>query len=265
MTDPVRVTKHGAVTLVEMNQPDTRNALSDELKAGLKEAINELVGDKELKAVVLTGAGGVFCAGGDLKSMLRKFQLDVAPSAEDKLAGMREIHIWLRQLRDLPVPVITAVDGPAFGYGMGLALTGDIVIASDRASFSAPFCKIGAIPDGNLMWTLPRVVGLQRARELFYTGRVVKADEAQQLGLVMEVVKPDEMLPRAMEVASSMTDVSPLAFSLTKEITSRSMQVDSDSILQMEMQAQATCLTSEYHLEALTRFTKKQKPKFDFS
>lgn len=264
MTDAVRLTREGDVALLEMMRPASRNAFSDEIKSGLCSAVHTLQGDPNLRALVFTGSGGVFCAGGDLKAMLRRHRRGEKDTAQGSLDRMQELHGWFKLLRDLPVPVIVAVDGPAFGAGLGLALCGDIVLASDRASFNASFGKVGVVPDCNLMWSLPRVVGLQRARELFYTARTVSADEALRLGLCMEVVAPNALSHRAMQIAIQMSHVSPLAYGLTKKITADAIQATSDEILEAEANAQAQCLTSDYHFEAIARFAAKEAPKFDF-
>ncbi|MGR3452579.1 enoyl-CoA hydratase/isomerase family protein [Pseudooceanicola sp.] len=264
MTEALRVTREGGTAVLEMAEPHSRNALSDAMRAAFAETVAALAADADLRAVILTGSEGVFCAGGDLKKMLANHKAGAVGGAEDILPRMAHLHGWLRQLRDLPVPVICAVDGPAYGAGLGLALTGDIILASTRASFNASFCKVGAVPDGNLFWSLPRMVGLQRARELFYTGRTLDAEEAQRIGIAMEVLPPENLLPRAREMAAMMADASPTAFALTKAISARSLELDSEALLAMEAQAQSVCLTSRYHKEALERFTQKQPPRFDF-
>lgn len=264
MTDALRVTRHGAVALLEMVEPASRNALSDAMKEALSDTVHELSTDTDLRAVILTGSDGVFCAGGDLKKMLANHKAGIVGGAEDITPRMKGLHRWLRLLRDLPVPVICAVDGPAYGAGLGLALTGDIILASTRASFNASFCKVGAVPDGNLFHTLPRMVGLQRAREMFYTGRTVDAEEAHRIGIAMEVLPPEDLLPRAKQMATIMCDASPTAFALTKSISARALDLDSETLLALEAQAQSICLTSRYHQEALERFTKKTPPRFNF-
>ncbi|MEM9901086.1 MAG: enoyl-CoA hydratase-related protein [Pseudomonadota bacterium] len=263
MTDVVQLTMDSGLAVVELNEPERRNALTAEVKAGLLDISERLAHDRALRAVVLTGAGGVFCAGGDLKKMLERHAAGEAAGAEDQLARMGDTHRWFRNFRDLPVPVISAVDGPAFGAGFGLALLGDIVLASDRAKFSASFATVGVVPDAGLMWSLPRIVGLQRARELFYTARTLSAEEALSLGIALEVHPAEALLPRALDIARQMTQASPLAFRLTKEITARAMECDSDTVLALEAQAQAVCLTSAYHREALSGFAAKRPPKFN--
>ncbi|MEM9474893.1 MAG: enoyl-CoA hydratase-related protein [Pseudomonadota bacterium] len=264
MTFAVSQTIRDGIAVVTLNQPEHRNALSVEVKEQLGTISTKLADHDSLQAVVLTGAGGVFCAGGDLKKMLERHASGEAVGAEDQLARMLETHSWFRTFRDLSVPLITAVDGPAFGAGFGLALLGDIVLASDRAQFCASFGKVGAVPDLGLMWSLPRIVGLQRARELFYTARTLSATDAQHLGIALEVLPPDALLPRAVAMAAQMAQASPLAFRLTKQISARAMECDSDTILELEAQAQSVCLTSNYHYDAISLFAAKKPARFNF-
>lgn len=265
MSEPLRISRDNGVVQIEMMESRSRNALSDAMRAALHDTMHDLSNDTDMRALILTGSSGVFCAGGDLKKMLENHKNGLVSGAEDITVRMKHLHSWIKKLRDMPVPVIVAVDGPAYGAGLGLALTGDIILASDRASFNASFCKVGAVPDGNLLYSLPRMVGLQRAREMFYTGRTVTADEAQRIGICMEVTTPDALLPRAQEIAAQMTQSSPTAFSLTKAISARSLELGSDTILDMEAQAQSICLTSDYHKDAIGRFARKEAPRFDFS
>ncbi|WP_319824034.1 enoyl-CoA hydratase/isomerase family protein [Thalassovita sp.] len=264
MSNPLRITRENGVVQIELMEARSRNALSDAMRKSLHDTMHDLSLDTEMSALILTGSDGVFCAGGDLKKMLENHRAGLISGAEDYIARMRYLHSWVRKLRDMPVPVIVAVDGPAFGAGLGLALTGDIILASDRATFNASFCKVGAVPDGNLFYSLPRMIGLQRAREMFYTGRTVGAEEAQRLGICMEVTTPEGLLSRAWEIAAQMTQSSPTAFGLTKAISGRSLELASDELLEMEAQAQAICLASEYHRDALDRFTRKEAPRFNF-
>ena len=264
MDKAVSLTFDGDIALLQMNRPQKRNPLTQEAKEALFDAAYQLQGHKDLRAVIIAGSGGAFCAGGDLKTMHFDHENGTYGGAEDYLPRMRHLHAWVRALRDLPVPVISAVDGPAFGAGLGLALLADLVIASDRASFNASFCKVGVVPDGGLFYSLPRFVGAQRARELFYTGRTVDAAEAARIGLVMEVMPADNLMPRAWDMARMMTKGSGADFALTKSISGRAMQSDADTLLTLEAQAQAICLAGRYNADAARRFTNKEPLLFDF-
>lgn len=263
-TEALRLTRDGGIALIEMTRPQQRNPLNAELKLALDETLRGLEGDRNLTAVILTGSGGVFSGGGDLKAMAREHATGEYDGAEDYLDRMRHTHGWLRVLRNLPVPVIAAVDGPAAGAGLAMALACDLVLITERAKFSCAFCKVGLVPDVGLFHALPRAVGLQRARELMYTGRTVEAEEALRIGLALEIVPQEQLLTRAQDMARQMEQGSRSAFSLTKDILSRSLDTDAETLLSLEMQAQAILLASRYNQDAVTRFANKEPLRFNF-
>lgn len=263
-TGVLRLSYTDDIALVELTNPAQRNPMTQKLKDALSATAHELRTRKGLQGVIITGSDGVFCAGGDLKGMYTAHQADRTTRAEDMLGRMRHLHDWVRILRDLPVPVISAVDGPVFGAGLGLALVADLVLSTDRATFNASFCKVGVVPDAGLFYSLPRSVGAQRARELFFTGRVVSAEEALRIGLVMELVSPDALMDRAWEMARMMVQSSPTAFALTKAISGRALESDAETLANLEAQAQSICLTSAYHIDAVDRFVNKQPLRFNF-
>ncbi|WP_372055627.1 enoyl-CoA hydratase/isomerase family protein [Tistrella mobilis] len=264
MTQPLAIERRGGVAILRMQDPATRNALTDAMKAALAEAVAGLEADPELRAVVLTGTGAAFSSGGDLKGMLARHRAaGGAGESAESIAGRFEVlHGWLRRLRDLPVPVISAVNGVAYGAGFGLALTADIVLASEEARFCASFCKLGAVPDFNLFCTLPRMAGVQRARMMFLTGREIGAREAEAWGIVMEVIPAATLEERAIAMAEALALASPRAVRWTKQVTGRAFDLDGEALLAAEAEAQADCLTSAYHLDALDRFTRKLPPLF---
>jgi len=258
------VTRDGGIVLIELTRPDIRNPLNDDLKQAMDVTVRSLDGDRDVTAVILTGADGVFSGGGDLKGMSRERQSGEYDGAEDYIARMRKTHGWLRILRDLPVPVIAAVDGACVGAGLSMALNCDLVIATPRAKFAASFCKVGLVPDLGLFYTLPRIVGLQRARELFYTGRLFDAEEALRLGMLLEIVPQADLMTRAWDIARQMEQSSSAAFALTKQISARAMDTDFETLLSQELQAQSILLASRYNGEAVDRFTAKEPLLFNF-
>ncbi|MGG7567087.1 enoyl-CoA hydratase/isomerase family protein [Rhodovulum sp. DZ06] len=260
----LRITREGGIALLEMTNPKKRNPLNQALKDALAAAARELTDDASLRAVIIAGSDGVFCAGGDLKAMNAEREAGTYDGAEDYLGRLRHMHGWVRALRGLPVPVIAAVDGPAYGAGLGIALVADFIIATDRAAFNASFCRVGLVPDGGLFYSLPRAVGAQRAKEMFYTGRTVTAEEAQRIGLVMEVVAPEDLMDRAWASARMMTEGNPAAFELTKRISGQALETDAETLLALEQQAQSICLSSRYNGEAVERFTNKKPLRFDY-
>ena len=174
---------------------------------------------------------------------------------------MLEVQPWLRLLIELDKPVIAAVDGPAFGAGFSLALMADFVLASPRARFCMSFMRVGLVPDFGAMYSLPRVVGVQRAKELMLSAREVDADEALRLGIAMEIVPADRLLARADALARSFTGASPLASSLIKRELGQA-PADLATALANEADHQALCFASGYNAEAVQRFVDKQPARF---
>ena len=174
----------GGVATITMNRPQARNALDAAMKDAFAEIVPRVASDASIRAVVLAGAGGAFCAGGDLRGMAA---VRPAMTLDGWRQRMREVQPWLIQLIELDKPLVAAVDGPAYGAGFGLALAADFVVASPRARFCLSFMKVGLGPDFGAVYTLPRVVGVQRAKELMLSAREVPADEALRLGLVLEI------------------------------------------------------------------------------
>ena len=248
----------GVATLT-MNRPEARNALDAAMKQAFAELVPRLAADDAVRAVVLTGAGGAFCAGGDLRAMAA---VRPAMTLDGWRQRMREIHPWLIQLIELDKPLVAAVDGPAFGAGFGLALAADFVVASPRARFCLSFMKVGLGPDFGAVYTLPRVVGVQRAKELMLSAREVPAAEALQLGLVLEVQPEDRLLARARALAGSFVDASPEAVRFIKQDVAASLASSLPEMLEREADHQARCFDTAYQAEAVERFLAKQPPRF---
>lgn len=248
------------IAVATMLRPKQRNAFGPEFIADMKAILDEVESRDDIRALILTGTDGVFCAGGDIKGMVERNKAAVPPD------GMRKrlyyTNEWVQRFRNLDVPVIAAVDGPAFGGGFSLALCADFVLASDRASFCSVFFRIGVIPDCGVLYTLPRIIGMQRAKQLMYTARVVEATEARDLGIVMDVHPADELQDAAMDLARQMTNASPTAFSITKRVVNQAFDNDANSLLEMEAAGQAICLSSDYHKDAVDRFVAKKPLKF---
>ena len=250
----------GVATLT-MNRPDARNALSDAMKDEFARIVPLLAQDPAIRAVILTGAGGSFCAGGDLRGMAEMRQhMGIASWRERMLA----VQPWMRQLVLLDKPLIAAVDGPAFGAGFSLALMADFVICSPRARFCLSFMRVGLVPDFAAMYTLPRVVGVQRAKELMLSAREVSAEEALRLGLAMEIAAVADLQTRATTLARSFVGASALAVSLIKRDVGMSLASDLNSLLTLEADHQAMCFETPYQADAVQRFLTKQAAQFQW-
>ena len=182
----------------------------------------------------------------------------------DNRQNMREGHRVLKALRELEMPVIAAVDGPAAGAGCNLALACDFILASRRARFIQAFIRIGLVPDWAGMYLLPRIVGVQKAKELIFSGRTLWADEAKELGLVFEVYDEAELPQQTRDFAERFRHASTDAIGLAKTILNQTFDIDFHTALELEAQAQSAIRTSDYHLKSVERFNAKQPLPFNW-
>jgi 2-(1,2-epoxy-1,2-dihydrophenyl)acetyl-CoA isomerase len=247
------------VATITMNRPQARNALDAAMKDAFADIVPRVAADASIRAVLLTGAGGAFCAGGDLRGMAAVRPTMTLDGWRER---MREVQPWLIQLIELDKPLVAAVDGPAYGAGFGLALAADFVVATPRARFCLSFMKVGLGPDFGAVYTLPRVVGVQRAKELMLSAREVPADEALRLGLVLEIQPEDRLLPRARALARSFVDASPEAVRFIKQDVALSLASTLPEMFQREADHQARCFDTAYQAEAVERFLAKQPARF---
>lgn len=253
----VRFERHGATALVTLDNAASRNALSGPVREALAQAVAQIKGDREIRALVITGANGSFCAGGDLRGIA------AAPQESDAWRSrMHATNAIFRELLTLDRPIIAAVDGAAYGAGFSLALVADFVLASPRARFCLSFMRVGLVPDCGASYTLPRIVGAQRARELMLSAREVNAQEAVQLGIAMELHESAALLPRALALADSFAQASPLAVSLVKRIASDPGAME--AAFEAEANAQALCFQTAQHRDAVQRFLDKQPSAFSW-
>lgn len=245
------------VATITFDNPGKRNALEPAIRDKLVVALRHIQQDKAIRAVILTGAGGYFCAGGDLKN-IAEANLDNG----GWLVRMQTLHDWLQVLMTLDRPVIAAVDGAAAGAGFSLALAADFVLATPRARFNMSFLKVGLVPDVGAFYTLPRVVGVQRAKEIMLSARDIDAQEALRLGIVLELHPPEQLLARAQAMARSFVGASPTAVALIKRSLNNALGGGLQDMLSTEAQAQALAAGTAEHREAVARFLNKQPPLF---
>lgn len=253
----VLLERAGAVATLTLNRPDRRNALDLTMRGELLEALDVLEGEPEVRVVVLTGAGGHFCAGGDVK-MMREHD----DTAAEGRARVESLNRLVRRLVDYPRPTIAMVDGSAVGAGLNLALCCDLIVAADRARFGEVFARIGLIPDGGGTWLLSRVVGLARARELIFTADIIDAAEALRIGLVNRVVPAADLAAATRDLAQRIAAGPPAALAMAKRLVNQAATSDLAAALTLEAFAQGLAITSADHREGLQAFFDKRPPRF---
>ncbi|MBY0410633.1 MAG: enoyl-CoA hydratase/isomerase family protein [Burkholderiaceae bacterium] len=257
---PVLTSVLDGIGTITLNRPAARNALSIDMRPALAAAIAQMRDDAQVHAVILTGAGGAFCSGGDIAAMQ-----DTSRTGLTFRQGMRELHQWFPELVNLEKPVIAAVDGPAFGAGLSLALAADFVLATRRAKFCAVFGRMGLVPDLGALHLLPRIVGQQKAKELVFTARTVGAEEAKQLGMVYDIVEDAAALTEAaLALARRFGQASTAAIGMAKTIMNQSFESDARTVAELESYAQSMCRSSPYHMDAVQRFQAKEPLRFDW-
>lgn len=251
----IRVERHEAVSVIVMNRPQTKNAITDEMRRQLWEAFESAALDQTVRAVVLTGEGTDFCSGADVAS----FGGGGMPGS---LGRMHELGRINRAIYHLKKPTIAAVSGVCAGMAWGFALCCDIVLASEGAKFMQVFRNVALAPDGGSVWLLNRLVGPMRAKELCYTGRVVRADEALRLGLALEVLPQPELRERALALANELAGGPGISLGLTKRQVDLASTLSFDQFLEAEHVMQPVASRSKDHEEGVAAFREKRKPSF---
>lgn len=250
-TDHLLCQRHDGYAVVTLNRPERYNALNHALVADLREQMEKLEAEDDVRAIVLTGAGKAFCAGADLNA---------GPSDVEDV--IRRLYIPLvEQLTAMDTPMIAAVNGPAAGAGFSLTLNADFRLASTKASFSMSFVKVGLVPDAGATWLLPRIVGTTRANEIALLGRKVTAEQALAWGLVNELIPSEDLLWRATalaaEIAALSASVGPI-----RQLLRAGQSVDLATQLDAEAVAQGRAQRHPHYEEAKQAFVEKRAPRF---
>ncbi len=252
------------VTLLTLNRPERLNAMSHELVADLHASLEGVRGDRDCRVVVITGAGRGFCSGLDLKGAGDPPGADGLGRAQAGMTGQQHIATLIPHLRSLRQPVIAAVNGPAAGGGLALALGCDVRIAAASARFNVAFVRIGLSGcDIGVSWLLPRLIGASRAWELLLSGRIIDAAEADRIGLVLRVVPDDRLLDEALLVAESIAANSPMGVWMTKEVMWAQLEVGSlQAGIDLENRTQILTSFSDDMREAMRAFLEKRPADF---
>ena len=251
--------REGSIALLTLNRPDRLNALNIELGAALAEALRRVAADDSVRCVVLTGAGRAFCSGGDL-SVLRDVRKRNAPQELESL--LRNGKQIVLSICTMPKPVLAAVNGPAAGAGMSIALACDLRMATDVAAFGQNFAKVGLFPDFGGTWFLPRLAGTGIAAEMFYTGEMVSAADAARMGIVNRVVPVDKFEEEVRTTAARLAAAPPLPARAVKQVLFGAELAELERALDFEIARQVECFASEDALEGMNAFFEKRAPKF---
>ncbi|GAA3239139.1 enoyl-CoA hydratase-related protein [Pseudonocardia petroleophila] len=252
----VTLDRDGAVAVLTLNKPEKLNALDHAMRSELADRAAQVQADPAVRAVVLTGAGRAFCAGGDIAAMSAR------PDPGAARTWMRSANAATLALLAIEKPLIVAVNGVAAGVGFSITLTGDVRLAATGSRMIASFANVGLVPDGGGLWLLSRMVGLHRAKEMFLFAETLDATQAQRLGLVREIHPPDELLAAAMAMAHRFAEGPTRAFGLGKALAHRSVSGDLESYLELEIAHQTLAMGSADHLEGITAFQEKRAPRF---
>jgi 2-(1,2-epoxy-1,2-dihydrophenyl)acetyl-CoA isomerase len=258
----IKVARDGDVTVITLADPATMNAAGMDLAAELHDALRKAaVGEPPARAVVLTGEGRGFCSGANLKAGPGGGKLD-GDGKPDAGAGLETVYNPLvTYMREMPVPIVTAVNGAAAGVGCSLALLGDLIVASESAYFLQAFRRIGLVPDGGSTYLLPRMIGKARAMEMALLGDRVSASQALEWGLVNRVVPDAELMSTAMGFARALAE-GPASLGLSRQTLWASMDSDWASQLHRERMAQRTAGKTEDFVEGVAAFLAKRPARF---
>lgn len=251
----VHVERQNGIAIVTLDRPQTKNAITSDMRRQLWEAFEDIALDSDIRCAILTGANGDFCSGMDVGGMGRG-------GVVGSMDRMHTLNRIARAIHHLKKPTIAAIPGVCVGVGWSYAMACDILLASDKAKFSAIFRNIALAPDGGMVWQLRQLAGLQKAKEIVYSGRIVRADEAVDMGLAFEKVEQDRLMDRAMELARSFAEGPTIAMGLAKRQFDLAWNNSFDQYLDMEATMQPIASRTADHEEGLTAFREKRPARF---
>lgn len=249
--------RSGASAILTLNEPARLNPLSYERREHLTGLLREIHDDPEIRSIVLTGAGGNFSSGGDVRDMAQPDGPDIRRSRK----RLESLHICARLVAAGPKPVLAAIEGAAFGAGLSLALACDYVVATPRARFGTAFGKLGLAPDLGLMWSLPQRVGTRLARDLLFTGRHVGGEEAVQTGIADTLAPEGQALAVALAKADDYHAIAPLSLAAIKTGFAEG-PLSMEDALRTELHLQPLLRTTRDHAEGRAAFREKRQPRF---
>lgn len=257
MASPLLLEASGSVATITLNRPEAGNAIDVAMAEALLDAALQCAADKAVRCVILTGAGPMFCAGGDIKAFADAD--DVGTLIEGITAPL---HMAIARLARMDKPLITAINGAAAGAGFGLALLGDVALAARSAKFAVAYGALGVTPDAGTSWLLPRLVGLRQAQRLALSGERIDAGEAERIGLISRVVDDEALGPEAMATAQKLAQQSGSALRQTRALLHASYSNGFESQLEREAEAISSAARGVDGCEGIAAFIAKRKPSF---
>ena len=255
----IDITEDSDITTITLNRPEKLNALAGHMRRDLAEALETASSDRNVRVVVITGAGRAFCAGGDIVAMAELIGRRDAEEFSRLLGSARRVVTAIRQMTK---PVIASINGPASGAGCNLAFACDLRIASTTATFSQSFAKVGLHPDWGGTYFLPRLVTPNKACEMFFLGDSIDAAEAQRLGILNYLVSPDELEAATHRLAERLRDAPAISIAAAKQAVYMSQAAELEEMLRYETEAQMRCFESMDCGEGVRAFLEKREPKF---
>lgn len=250
----VLYSSNDGVATVTLNRPEALNALNDDMKIEFNDAVRQALSDEAVRVIVLTGEGRAFCAGGDVKG-----QANRENDAIVRRKILKDLNGLLRDMYKSPKPVISAINGHAVGAGLGIALIGDLIVASSNAKLSAPFIKLGLVADAGVSFLATRRIGSEKTKRLLLTGETIDAQVAERWGLVDWVVEPEELLEYSLKLAKQIVASPEAAVDITKSMLNNIHLLSIDAALDQELSSQVVCMLSEDHKERVTAFVEGNK------
>jgi enoyl-CoA hydratase/carnithine racemase len=245
------------VAYLFLNRPNKHNALNDQIRHELLNALESISNDEKIYAVILSGNGSSFCAGGDIEAMAKRLEFPVGEIAIRGWKRHEEIQRMITLIHNMPKPIIAAVNGPAFGLGADLALACDFIIASSNSVFCWSYIDRAVIPDGGGMYFLPRRIGLSLAKDLIFSGRRVNSEEAANIGIIDRYSEPSKLLENAGKWANMFKDTAKPAFMLGKRIVNKSLESSLEDIFSQSNMALGICFSSVEHQTSVKNFLNK--------
>jgi enoyl-CoA hydratase len=255
---PVKIETKDRICILTLNDPEKLNAMTDDMAVHFSEAVNKIKEDSGLRALILTGAGRAFSAGGNLPRMLER--ADANPISNRK--NILSFYQSFLRIMELDIPTIAAINGHAIGAGACVSLACDMRLASQKSKMGFTFAKIGLHPGMGAEYFLTRLIGRARTFELLMTGDIISAEEAFRIGLINHVVPDDELMDKAMELAGKIADMPALPIRLLKESIDTAMNDSLTDTLNREAVYQAVCYAGEDIREGITALQEKRKPRF---